>query len=369
MASKPYPDIRRGVWKMKFRPDPQGEWKSVTLGHDERLLTARPPKEPPKNIKDRAAEFEEIEYRAKYGLQAAPARAKDLGAYIQQAIDAHAQIRKSGSTEQLRRHAAQFLAFAKGRGVDSVQGVGKGLCRDYLESRAGKVAPNTLRKERGYLIGIWTRAVEDDLVAVNPWTGAKVKAKVVVSEPTFWDAAEIGRIIAACRVPWHKDFVALLANTGLRVSTGLAMAWSWVEWGDGRIVIPEGDEIKTQYSHRMSDSARDILQRRRFAKGGNSLVFPSPKTDNRVTYNSAREFIVKAIERAGVRPGTPHDLRHSYARHLILRGATIPEVQSQLGHASLAMTSRYAVMTAAQASAMTVMDLGFGVKAEGGQET
>jgi integrase/recombinase XerD len=40
-------------------------------------------------------------------------------------------------------------------------------------------------------------------------------------------------------------------------------------------------------------------------------------------------------------PISPHWLRHAHASHAIDRGATLPEVQSTLGHSNVATTSGY----------------------------
>jgi integrase len=276
-------------------------------------------------------------------LSAAPARVKPLATYLDDYARSRALSTKSGSAEQLSRHARTFKAFAEVHGITSIQGVTRVHCREYLEERIRSVAHSTLTTERGYLMGAWSQAVHDGLLVVNPWSSVDVPGKAVDTPPTFWSSEEIGKIAAACGKEWQRDLVLVLANTGLRISTGLALAWDWIDWGEGEITIPLGvEDVKTSYPLSMGRVARDVLQRRNATSKGSPLVFPNPLGDGGVIhYDTARAAIDRAIKRAEVKHGTPHDLRHSCARNMILAGVPITIVQRQLGHTTLAMTQRY----------------------------
>ena len=49
-----------------------------------------------------------------------------------------------------------------------------------------------------------------------------------------------------------------------------------------------------------------------------------------------------ALRRAEIKDFHFHDLRHTFASHMIMRGAYLKEVQEILGHATMTMTMRYA---------------------------
>jgi len=62
----------------------------------------------------------------------------------------------------------------------------------------------------------------------------------------------------------------------------------------------------------------------------------------------SRQSIWEIIQKAGAQSGievSPHTLRHSFATHLIEGGADVRVVQELLGHASVATTQIYTLIT------------------------
>jgi hypothetical protein len=76
--------------------------------------------------------------------------------------------------------------------------------------------------------------------------------------------------------------------------------------------------------------------------GAKDPVFASRKGGGRLTERAVLGIVKRAAAKVGIEaPECPHWLRHVHASHAIDRGATLPEVQTTLGHGNIATTSGY----------------------------
>jgi integrase len=134
-----------------------------------------------------------------------------------------------------------------------------------------------------------------------------------------------------------KPIVITALNTGMRKGEILNLRWDNVDLRHGFILLD-----KTKNGERreipINDTLRAVLQglQRRLDI---PYVFYDAATGK--PYQDVKRSFNTACRRAGIRDFHFHDLRHTFASHLVMAGVDLTTVSRLLGHKSLTMTLRY----------------------------
>jgi len=139
----------------------------------------------------------------------------------------------------------------------------------------------------------------------------------------------------------------LLYSTGCRISEIVALTWGEIDMQRGlTVVVGKGNKQRLCVVGR---PACEALQKTRNLA---EALWPHAATDSSPLFLNQRgvKLSTRSIERqmkiwlewAGLPAQmTPHQLRHSFATHLLDAGADLRSVQEMLGHASLSTTQIY----------------------------
>src|SRR3989441_312785 len=143
--------------------------------------------------------------------------------------------------------------------------------------------------------------------------------------------------VSSCRSPHLLPVVTVALNTGMRKSEILGLTWERVDFARGVIQL-ERTKNGRRREVPMNRAVYDALS---VVKGADQTG-PVFRKVNGAAWGSVRTAFARAVEDARIDNFRFHDLRHTFASWLVMRGRSLKEVQELLGHSSLTMTMRYA---------------------------
>lgn len=135
----------------------------------------------------------------------------------------------------------------------------------------------------------------------------------------------------ACRNPYMLPAIQLALQTGMRRSELLRCDWRWVDLPGRVITVPRSKSGKPRRIV-LASATVDLL--RKLDPRAEGAVLPLSENALRLAFERVRR-------RAGLPDLRFHDLRHEAISRLFEKGLTVPEVQSQSGHATLSQLMRY----------------------------
>jgi integrase/recombinase XerD len=233
------------------------------------------------------------------------------------------------------------LSYAKAKEEDLIQFV-HDLSRAHLSPRSLARIISSMRSFYRFL-------VLDGIIPKSPASNLSTP-KLWMDLPKFLTEREVAKLLAQPKIEnprglRDRAMLEVLYATGLRVSELVTLMLRDVNLDQGFVLCrgKGGKERITPFGHSAREALEDYIRKARpqLLKRDNPALFLSTRGGP-----FTRQGFWKMLKRYGMKAGlekkiSPHVLRHSFATHLLERGADLRSVQLMLGHSQITTTQIY----------------------------
>jgi integrase/recombinase XerD len=266
----------------------------------------------------------------------------------------HVKVEKGLSANTVaayQRDLAKFNVFAQKRKL-TLEGVNRddlvdflaGMYREKLESR-------TVARHLVTLRNFFRFAQIQELITTDPSLNLE-SPKIRRNLPGYLRLEEVERLLAQPDAKTalglrDRAMLEVLYSSGLRVSELIGLGVTDLDAkvgcircigkGDKERIVPAGRKALAIAEKYLRDARPKLL-----GKGVSSQALFVNRRGKSLSRVGVWKILSAYGRRAGLRVAlTPHMLRHSFATHLLERGADLRSVQLMLGHADISTTQIY----------------------------
>lgn len=209
----------------------------------------------------------------------------------------------------------------------------------------------TVNREISCLHHLLSKGAEWELLEQNPFKkGKSLLVKENNQRLRFLSHDELQKLLAIS--PEHlQEIIICAVNSGMRRGELLSLKWEQIR--NGFIYL---QKTKTNEPRQIpiNDTLVELFRKIKKQNPGSAYVFAyrTSKKDkaggnlkvvkfNSTPMNNIKHSFETAVKKAGIEHCRMHDLRHTFASHLLMNGASLKDVQELLGHKTIEMTLRY----------------------------
>lgn len=253
--------------------------------------------------------------------------------------------------EAYRSDLERFVHFLQSRKLATLNEMTRRHVSDYLMAEKDRdMAVSTLAR-RLVSIKVFARFLQQEGLLDRNVAEAMDSPRLWKMLPDTLTPAEVERLLNAPKGESPLAFrdralLELLYGTGLRVSelahlrvTDLHLDEKYLRCigkGNKERVVPFGEKALTVLNEYLA------VHRPALLKGQTSDTLFLTRRGTAFSRKGIWKLIKTHAHRAGITKNvTPHTLRHSFAGHLLARGAQLRVIQEMLGHADIATTQIY----------------------------
>jgi len=258
----------------------------------------------------------------------------------------------ANSVESYARDLALLAAFAAARGV-AIEAVSRSDLEALIRHLMGEGrSPRSVARAVACVRGFYRFLVIDGRLKASPADDVKPPRAWKVL-PRYLSVEEVDRLIAQPDVSTTRGLrdralIELLYATGMRVSELLSLRPADVNLdasyltctgkGSKQRIVPFGETAGEWVSRYAREGRPALLGRRSSSRLFVNVRGGGPGLTRVGFWKILKQYAIQAGVGSSL---SPHMLRHSFATHLLERGADLRAIQMMLGHADLSTTQIY----------------------------
>jgi len=264
---------------------------------------------------------------------------------------------RSASPHTIRSYGSdlrEFFAFLNGRKLAEVDPLAIRGFLAHLKSRGH--SKSTLSRKLAALRSFFKFLARENHLRSNPVLGISTP-KREKKLPRFLGLEEVTSLLEApSGENWEarrdRSILETLYSSGIRVSELVGLNKGDVDLfssllrvrgkGKKERIVPIGEKALSSVRNYLESLPISLGKK----NGGREAPFFLNRMGGRLSDRGVRRLIVKYAQRVSLKNRiSPHTLRHTFATHLLDRGADLRSVQELLGHANLSTTQIYTHVT------------------------
>jgi integrase len=323
------------------RPDAEGYWGSWTAADGRRVRRRFQVSTLEQARRALAAEKLKVEEHIKFGKpllseESFSAFATDFLKHQERRIASQVTRGKISAAEYERQRGIIENHLKPCFGEMRLASIRRKDVKTFIDSRTGNVSDGTIIKECNVLKRMFNYAVELEKIAANPAYRAQLP-QAPEGRCRYLTPTELSKVLKACP-SWLQPIAGLALALGTRRGELLAVRWEDIDSKAGTVLLRQTKNGKKRPAF-INELAAQVLASMSAGKPKGrrtGLLFPD------VTPANVTVTFVRMCKSVGIEDFSFHDLRHTYASHLRMRGADLHDLQKLLGHSDPRMTNRYA---------------------------
>ncbi|MBI4978266.1 MAG: site-specific tyrosine recombinase XerD [Spirochaetes bacterium] len=255
------------------------------------------------------------------------------------------------SLESYRRDLDMYILYTNDTRGKSILEADQQDIENFLEHRAKNAKMRTVARNKVSITNFYKFMISENVIAKNPTENLEV-IRLERTIPDYLTVKEVDRLLAVPdihKVKGIRDKIIfeMMYSCGMRVSevcnlkvSDISFKGSFIRLhgkGNKERITPFGADARRLLKKYLATIRPRILR----GKKGVNEIFLNLRGD-RISRVGIWKIVKETMRDSGIKKNVfPHTLRHSFATHLLQRGADLRSVQEMLGHSDISTTEIY----------------------------